>query len=1491
MSPPGYKTGDDGCEVTLAPAEVVYMQGSDLLGVFLRLVWLLICLGCLAQHVVVVDGTTRGHSTCTSWSPHVNANVKLFPILDYEFNKEVNAYAVGQLLNCVSLPDYCFNMAVYGALGGFDESIEQFQDYAGRCDAFMSANVIPNDRKVNLFLATIGPVTYKLIKNLCAPDDPNTKTYTLLKTLLQTHFEPPPIVIAERHKFWTASQGENEKVADYVVRLKRLASTCNFGGFLDEALRDRLVSGLHQKMARTQRHLLSYRNLTFTIAREACTADELAGKANKEYMGDSVPVETNRVHQSPKPKNYGQAKKPSYNKRHKEKSGTNTSANDSSVCFRCGAKHSPSSCKYIDATCHGCGKQGHIRPVCKSGKSVPKSGFSKQKVNSVTGVTASDTSQATGDSSNGYGLYTTVGGAMEPYKVQIVVGGEVILMELDTGASRSTVDEGVYKNILSKYPLYDSDIKLSSYTGTNVPLLGCIQVPVQYGSNPTHSLELIVVKGQRPSLLGRDWLSKIRLNWNNIFAISHSDSTIDSNVNDDLASLLKEYKVLFSKVTTGIKLFTASFKLKPEAKPVYQRARPVPYSMIGDAEKEYDRLIDADIFFPVSHSNWASPVVHVPKAQGAVRVCGDYKAINEVIEDDGYKLPNTLDLFAKFAQGGKQPCVYSVIDLAGAFNQLLLDDDSAKLMVLNTHRGLMGTKRLCFGVKTAPAQFQAAMDKILTGIPHVFCYIDDILVATDSVEEHLRVLKSVFNRLAKFNVKLNGEKCLFLKPKIRYLGHILSSDGVRPIQQKVEAIQKAPRPKDVSELKSLLGAINYYGRFMPNLATLLQPLYGLLHHTAEWVWSRDCDKAFQEVKVLLTGDNVLVHFDLNKPLVLSTDASPYGLGAVLSHRLSDGSEKPIAFASRTLSQAERNYPQIEKEALAIIFGIKKFHLYLYGSKFTLVTDHQPLTRIFGPKTGIPLLAAARMQRWALVLSGYNYNIVYRTSADNANADLLSRLPVTGKVEVDPDENYVFNTVVNELPVTAKIIARDTEKDQTLVKVYEYTMSGWPSSCDEPELRPYVKIKDELSVDCGCLLWGRRVIIPSSLRDCLLSELHECHPGMSRMKALARSWVWWPGIDPDIEDLVRSCNACIKFQGSPKTVPLLLWPWATEPWKRIHVDFLEDKGQQFLLVVDSYSKWMEVFPMEPTTAAVTIVAIRNLFARYGLPEEVVSDNGPQFISHDFKNFLKENCVKHTLCPPYHPASNGLAEKHVQTFKRIWKKYEGNKPVDHKVADILFHYRNTPHTTTGKTPAELFLKRTPKIRLSLTKPSLEKRVVDSQVAAKSYHDGKNPRFRSFDLFQRVRVRNLRGGKVKWIPGTVVQKKGPNTYVVRVPGNSKRFVHIDHLIPDDSIPSPTVEGEGDVDCCIPEVPISNDLPYVRRDSVPNSSPSFNAPEASHTPLRASQNSPGITVTRQASTAKSNISNSSPSQSARPDCGAPVTVRTSRAGRMIVPPKRLDL
>ena len=416
-------------------------------------------------------------------------------------------------------------------------------------------------------------------------------------------------------------------------------------------------------------------------------------------------------------------------------------------------------------------------------------------------------------------------------------------------------------------------------------------------------------------------------------------------------------------------------------------------------------------------------------------------------------------MFAMLSRDGANPDTFSVIDLASAFSRLFLDEESTELLTINTRKGLFKSKRLCFGVKTATSQFQRVMDSTLSGIKGVMVRVDDILVATSGgVTTHVGVIKQVFSRLTKHNVKLNGAKCQFFQAQVKYMGHILSKQGISAVNSKLDAIRLAPRPKDVSQLRSFLGMLNYYSKRIKDFSSKLRPLYQLLCNKTEWFWTKEFEPASIWAKEVLSSKQVLVHYDPQKPLILSVDASPYGVGAVLSHRMEDGSEQPVEFASRTLSSAEKNYAQIENEGLVVVFGVKRFQLYLYGRKFTLVTDHQPLTRIFGPKSSIPPLAAARLQRWAVLLSRYDFNIVFRDSAGNANADFFSRFPIQSQADddLDPDEHYVCATTTDELPISAAEIAEGTKKDSLLIKVYECTSSGWPGSCPSPELKPFWK---------------------------------------------------------------------------------------------------------------------------------------------------------------------------------------------------------------------------------------------------------------------------------------------------------------------------------------------------------------------------------------------------------------------------------------------------
>ena len=328
-------------------------------------------------------------------------------------------------------------------------------------------------------------------------------------------------------------------------------------------------------------------------------------------------------------------------------------------------------------------------------------------------------------------------------------------------------------------------------------------------------------------------------------------------------------------------------------------------------------------------------------------------------------------------------------------------------------------------------------------------------------------------------------------------------------------------------------------------------------------------------------------------------------------------------------------------------------------------------------------------------------------------------------------------------------------------------------------------RHELSTEQGCVLWGMRVIIPPMYRNRLILMLHAEHPGIVAMKAICRSYVWWPNIDAEIELVVRECDVCQSVRPAPPAAPLHPWKWPSRVWQRIHIDFAEKDSENYLVLIDSHSKWIEVKHMRSTTAQKTIDVLRTIFAAYGIPEECVSDNGPQFISEDFAIFMKQNGIKHTLTPPYHPASNGAAERSVQILKRALRKdsksvRNGRKSysIDHRLANFLIQYRNTPHSVTGVTPAELFFKRKPRTLLTLIKPSLASSMENNQNRQAEAHDKTKPvKMREFQPYSPVNVKNQHGGPDKWIPGTVIRRLGPLTYLVRV-GHNLRYVHMEHL-----------------------------------------------------------------------------------------------------------------
>eukprot|EP00731_Ephydatia_muelleri_P012378 Em0006g1272a len=590
-----------------------------------------------------------------------------------------------------------------------------------------------------------------------------------------------------------------------------------------------------------------------------------------------------------------------------------------------------------------------------------------------------------------------------------------------------------------------------------------------------------------------------------------------------------------------------------------------PYAIKEKIEKELNKLVQEGILQPVELSEWAAPIVPVVKPDQSIRICGDFRlTVNQALETEWYPLPKNEDILASLAEDNGQ---------------------------------------------------------LLQGIPKVIVYIDDILITGSTDKEHLETLEKVLYKLKEAGIHLNKDKCFFLQESVVYLGYKIDKNGIHPLAEKVEAVKNAPEPKNITELKSYLGLLTYYSRFLPRMATMLAQLYRLLQAKIPWNWTQKEKMAFENSKNLLLSAKVLVHFDPNKELILACDASSYGVGAVLSHKMSDGTDRPIAFASRTLSSAEKNYSQLEKEGLACIFGVKRFHLYLYGRNFTIVTDHKPLLQLFDPQRGIPMQVSGRIQRWIMTLAVYKYKLVFKETEEHGNADALSRLPMDRKQieeeEEIPTELVLLFESLKDSPVDCSQVKHWTKKDPIMSQVLQYILAGWPlhpPSGASQTLLSFWQRRMELSTHDGCILWGNRVVVPEKGRNYVLQELHGGHPGISRMKSLSRTFVWWPGIDKDIEMLVSKCPQCQAARPSPPVAPLQPWSWPTRPWARLHIDYAGPvEGQMLLVVIDAHSKWIEVEVGKDATAEATIQRLRTIFSRLSTDvaaEDPELNNGAQ-----------------------------------------------------------------------------------------------------------------------------------------------------------------------------------------------------------------------------------------------------------------------------------------
>ena len=758
-------------------------------------------------------------------------------------------------------------------------------------------------------------------------------------------------------------------------------------------------------------------------------------------------------------------------------------------------------------------------------------------------------------------------------------------------------------------------------------------------------------------------------------------------------SLINEYEHIFSKneqdigrtdavhhrINTGL---GASIK---------QKVRPVPPPLLPGVKKDLEYMKKAKIIEP-SDSPYCSPVVLVKKRDGSIRFCVDYRKLNASTIKDAYPLPridHTLDKL----KGSK---IFTTLDLTKGYWQVPLHEDDKHKTAFSIGEGLWHFLVLPFGLCNAPPTFQRMMEIIFSslGWEFILIYLDDIIIFSSSVEQHLDHLKKVFIKLSEAKLKVSPKKCSFLQSSVKYLGAIISENGISVDEDKVAVIDKYPQPKMAKEALSFISLCSYYRRWIKNFADLSEPIYAVSKSEKHFHWGEKQENCFNRLKAVMKSAPVLCFPDFNKPFKLDTDASSTAIGAVLS-QLDGVTEKVVAYSSKQLNAAQRNYCATDRELLAIISALQTFRYYLLGKRFTLVTDHQPLTYLKSIKD-----PHGRRGRWLMQLEEFDFDIIYRSGKKHINADSLSRMKIDVEFEDNEPDNMFIKFVDHlEVPVSLNNVSTNMYSQ----KLKESQASDhYVQSLNKDYPLKFVKEKDLIF---KITKHGNRIVMPMNLIKDALFWSHEGlsggHLGIPKTEMKLRQRFWWKSLTEDVRNHVLDCPVCARSNPLGRRPCAPLQPIImTRPLEKIAMDFtgnlpLTSRGHQYILIItDYFSKWIEAFPTRDCTAKTVATCLFNSFIpRFGIPESCHSDQGQAFESKVISLLCEMYGIKKSHTTAFHPQSDGQAEKSVQTIKRMLSKYcvDNEKNWDLQLSNCLFAYRTSPHHATGFTPFKLMFNR--------------------------------------------------------------------------------------------------------------------------------------------------------------------------------------------------------
>ena len=798
------------------------------------------------------------------------------------------------------------------------------------------------------------------------------------------------------------------------------------------------------------------------------------------------------------------------------------------------------------------------------------------------------------------------------------------------------------------------------------------------------------------------------------FASFPSQALSDSE-NEQLADLLENYADIFasSSLDLGRTSIVQHTIDTGDARPIKQSPYRASQAQRAEIETHISNMLEQGII-KVSSSPWSSPVVLVKKKDGSTRFCVDDRKLNAVTRKDSYPLPRIDDVLDSLT-GSKY---FTTLDLQSGYHQVAMSPDSQDKTAFVTHAGVYSYDVMSFGLCNAPPCFQRLMSRVLHGLEWRIClvYIDDVIVFAPSLDEHLSRLQLVFDRLRQANLKLKPSKCYFAKASVNFLGFVVSAAGISPDPEKISAVKSFPTPKSVKDIRSFLGLANYYRRFVHNFAKIASPLNRLTRKDVPFVWTPECEGAFLELKRCLCSPPILAYPDFSQPFHLDTDASNSALGYILGQSI-NGQECVIAYGGRELSHAETNYSTTEREALAVVDGVKRYQSYLSGTKFFIHTDHGSLSWLMRIKD-----PTGRLARWALQLQQYDFEIIHRAGTANGNADALSRRSYVAPLSVSQETPVKLPLGVIEPPCPpAATLYTLQRQDPDLVPIIQYLETA-ELPLDDSEARFLLLQIDSYYLDDNgilCHLWtpGKRhvqplcsqVVIPASLRHEVLSACHDAptasHFSTHKTYEKIRRRYFWHGMFKDVEHWCKTCVDCAmkKVPRGKRKAPLLPIP-VEGAFDRVAMDILgplpvTNDGNRYIIVFsDYYTRWPEAFALPSIEAPrIAQLLVDEIVARHSAPRTLLSDRGSNFLVAIVKEVCKIINTRSQHTTAYHPQTDGLVERFNATLTEGLSMYvsSNQKDWDQHIPMILFAYRVSPNATTGESPFYLLYGREPRL----------------------------------------------------------------------------------------------------------------------------------------------------------------------------------------------------